>query len=258
MHLKLKYIWLLILLGCALSAAIFFSQTSNNQTKNDRQHILLITLPKSGSTYLAKMIADSLGYSHARKVHFSAKVSNTSNHYIGVMEPIDISELKSTKTKIVLHVRDPRQALLSLYWHLHDDHQTEFVPNELKDWYYSQDMKVQLDWMIENLLPRFVAWIEDWVALKEEEDRTNDGIPILITTYDELVENDIALSIKILKFYAIEYQDLILLTPPKDKQVRFRNGDPGEWRFAFSRTQKERMSELVPTRLLERFNWSKT
>lgn len=203
------------------------------------------------------MLANTLGYSHTRKVHLSAKVNTTNNYYIGVMEPIDLSALKSENAKIVLHVRDPRQALLSLYWHLHDDHQTEFVPDETKNWYYSQDMEVQLDWMIENLLPRLVSWIEDWVALKAEEDKTKDGLPILITTYEELIENDIALSIKILKFYAIEYNDSILSAPLKNKEVRFRKGDPEEWRFAFSATQRERISELVPTRLLERFNWSK-
>lgn len=248
-----------------------------------KPNILLITLPKSGSTYLAKMLTENLGYERNHlcsiydkttrqlmsnvkyfrnknsilfKEHFSAPFGTAQPYYIKVMGRLDVDSLRANKQKIILHLRDPRQVLVSLYWHIEEHPDGELIPFQFKHWYFAQNKSGKLDWLIENLLPIVTSWTADWLAFKEREDATANGLPILITTYDEMITDKHALYTKILDFYGMERNYTSLQTPAKDYQVRFRKGDPEEWRATFSAQQKQRIAELIPPELLQRFGWS--
>lgn len=252
-------------------------------SNNLKSNILLITLPKSGSTYLTQMIKDNLGYSLNRissiyhketgylmsnikafrgtnsivfKEHFSAPYGTAEPYRIKVMGRLDVDSLRVNKQKMILHLRDPRQVLLSLYWHIEEDPEGGLIPYEVVEWYSSQTRTTKLDWMIENMLPILISWTENWVKFKDQEDRINNGLPILITTYDEMVADNEGLYAKILAFYNIERNYANFVAPDKNRKVRFRKGDAEEWRTTFSATQKQRIAELMPTSLLQRFGWS--
>lgn len=241
-------------------------------------NIILISMPKSGSTFLVSALQNNLHYKRRNIVspYYGQKNYNSSlaaffatpsliakEHYrapnsrasdkIDFMSPIEISYLKKYTNKIVIHARDPRQAMLSLVHHILEDPKSIFIAAELRPWFDTQTFYKKIDWGIDNLLPSLVAWLEDWMKLKDQEDNSRNGIKILVTTYDELISDDKLLYAKILDFYQIAHLDYI--APKKDSRVRYRVGNPKEWQSACSPTQQKRIAQIVPRDLLQRFGW---
>jgi len=52
---------------------------------------------------------------------------------------------------------------------------------EMSDDYMSWSFDERLKWQIENYLPRQVQWIENWLALAEEDTQ----VELLITKYED-------------------------------------------------------------------------
>ncbi len=241
-------------------------------------NIVLISMPKSGSTFILSAIKDNLHYqrrnlvsiyygqqnyqnnlaaffatpSLVAKEHFRAPNSIPSDR-IDFMSPLETSCLKKYTDKFVLHVRDPRQALLSLVHHIIDDPESTFIAADLRPWFDAQPFDKKVDWGISNLLPTLVTWLEDWMFFKDQEDKIENGMQILITTYDELLADDKLLYAKILDFYQIEH--LGYIAPKKDSRVRYRSGNPKEWQSVCSAAQKKKIAQIVPQDLLQRFGW---
>jgi hypothetical protein len=272
------YKFVLTLLCClAVSISAAFAKTVGDS------NIILNALPKSGSTYLMHLLKTNLGYqrkniysfydyqantfqsnlqwffktkSTIAKEHFTAPLNIARQTTINFMAPLDIPKLKLYTSKIIIHVRDPRQALLSLTHHINADQNSAFVPAANRSWYNNLKFSQQIDWGIENLLPQLVSWIDNWLIYKTQEEHKPDGLQILVTTYDELITNEKALYQKILQFYAIANHQQQFISPIKNAQVRFRKGELNEWRSVYSSAQKQRIAAIVPVRILQTFNWT--
>jgi len=275
--------------------------TSNSRHKN----IVFAALPKSGSTYLLESLHQNLGYQHmpspsdlrkepsvvafhtcyntraslqdspkVSEEFFQKKLQVARVHYHAPRVVDDkkrglplfsADKLKKNGNKMIVHLRDPRQALVSYVHHLNKNINSarglSFVLPDLSWWdydfsgYCGTDFKTQMDWAIENHLPHIVHWMNDWVAFKDTEDKSPNGVKIMITTYDELVENESQLFQKIADFYGIPFDMTHFKPVAKNVSVRFRKGERDEWRSVLTEAQKNRMAEIVPVELLRRFNW---
>ena len=155
--------------------------------------------------------------------------------------------------KFVLHLRDPRQAMLSWLYHVEEN-----KTNHYGVWsddicpsieYFSWSLEKKIDWQIENYLPQLVQWIQQWVNIINSK-----KFDILVTRYEDLVENPELFFENILKFYNLQDTKTILTKPEKNKW-HFRKGQIDEWKTVLNSKQIIRMHELIPIDLLEYFSW---
>ena len=164
--------------------------------------ILINTMPKSGSIYLTRTIATSLGIEYSltslvdglfptyhmnpaalerficgavvRQEHFDASPHNLAMcaHYVD---------------RLVLHVRDPRQATLSWTHHFNrlrdlDPSSTVGTIRQPPEDYCCWPFKRQLDWHIDGHLVSLVEWLRQWISAEGKS-----SLKILRTQYEELV-----------------------------------------------------------------------
>lgn len=231
--------------------------------------ILINTMPKSGSVYIHKHLGQALGmpfsnlgngYTLADQVHywnaksFAAGSSIAQNHF----EPSDINVqiLDRVIGRWVLHIRDPRQALLSWVHHLdllkaegRDDALLWVVP-AAPSGYFERSLADKIDWNIAHYFSALVAWLLGWLKVYDRG-RFN----ILLTSYDELITDERRLFDRILDFHGIPRQRFQFTPLPKDRDVHFRKGDPEEWRSVFSGPQIDACNAHLPDGLLDRFGW---
>jgi hypothetical protein len=79
---------------------------------------------------------------------------------------------------------------------------------------------------------------------------------ILLSTYSEIVSSEENYLFKILDFYNIPRNRFVLSELKRTiNDMHFRVGREDEWRDVFTREQIIRTTDIIGTRLLERFNW---
>ncbi len=125
--------------------------------------ILLNTMPKSGSVYILKSLAIITGL---KTMH----LGDPSNGKIGIEDILafcgggyvaqnhlassaeNLQILQQFKPKMLLHLRDPRQALLSWVYHVDWKNKTEglIVPGQPR--YFESSLSSKIDWQIESHL----------------------------------------------------------------------------------------------------------
>jgi hypothetical protein len=232
--------------------------------------ILFNTLPKSGSVFIVNMLAqglntdiDTISYGYFpfdlidfRKIKEISRGNKITQEHLDA-SPMNIQILKRFCTRIVLHLRDPRQAMLS--WTHHMNRIKREDKNDLLWWvyptpseeYYGLSLEKQIDWSIDNYLPICVQWVKSWLHMIKE----TPCLDVLVTTYEDFIADNNAFIGKILEFYGIPKEAFCAPTIDKTLLVNYRKGDPNEWREEFTEDQKKRANQIVSEPLLERFHW---
>jgi hypothetical protein len=241
---------------------------ANRQTCRDG--ILLNTMPKSGSVYIQKSLAkilgcrtldagnryaliDQIGLRDARALVGGGYVAQS--HLAPSLENLQI--LQHYRLKMVLHLRDPRQALLSWVHHIDwvtggsdaDEHLLYCTPRPPAA-YFESSLSDKIDWQIDNYLPQLAAWLTRWVAVVDLK-----TIPILITHQDALRNDERALFDSILAFHQLRFNYALPNLPRTLADTHFRRADPLEWRRTFTPEQAARATALIPLSLRQRFGW---
>jgi len=240
--------------------------------KISAQPIIINTLPKSGSMFILHNLAHQIkgGMKSYQEIAYQSFPEDSINISKLIMllygdlitqahfdaSDRNIKLLKQYCPRLILNVRDVRQATLSWVYHL-DKHldNPEMVKQlllPLPNNYSSLSFEKKLDWNIDHYLPSCIKWIEDWLDVEKEQ-----ALEILVTTYENLVEDQLGFFQDIYDFYNIPYKviDSNILKP--SKSLHFRNGTSDEWVYVFTREQKERATSLIPEKLFERFQWIK-
>jgi hypothetical protein len=236
-----------------------------------REGILLNTMPKSGSAYVSISLVKIL---QLRTMHISNQYSLIDQinieqtrtfsrggflsqaHLAPSSENLQV--LQYFKLKLVLHLRDPRQALLSWVHHLdwlsggsETCEALLFATPLPPSGYFNFSLSRKIDWQIENWLPQLITWTTQWVSAAD-----SGTIPILITHQDDLRANEKAFFDSILAFYQLNL-DYTLPNPPRTVETtHFRRGDPMEWMQTFTPHQVDRATSMIPQSLGIRFGWN--
>lgn len=275
-HVSIKKISVIVLFGLISLVIIFLKPATNT-------NIVIAAIPKSGSTYLLKSLQLNLGYTRHRliktykdssqvakgkihsffakksvldKSHFRSPINYHTGSALYVLPVLQIPTLKRYSNKLVVHVRDPRQILISLLHHIDNNVDgSSYLTREIKAQYPTWTFEEKIAWGIVNIYPSIVAWIDDWILYKQQQDKIFNGMQILFTTYEEMVLDDQQLYNKILSFYEIPKTENFS-RPAKDKGVLFRKGDPQEFRQIYTKEQLDTLNAMIPTYMLEYFNWS--
>jgi hypothetical protein len=161
--------------------------------------------------------------------------------------------------RMIVHVRDPRQALLSWIHFvvpvIRDMDPVQAIHYGMPDDYLSRDFSRQADWQIEYWLPKLVYWMEGWMDAPSNPWFTTK---IHYSTFERMKQDQKAFFDGILDFYEIERDLFDYPEQPKAPgHFNFRKGDVDEWRAVFSAEQVARVNNLVPSRLLDFFGWTR-
>ena len=238
--------------------------------------ILLVAIPKSGGMFIRTVLAQSLQLQ---------EVGIDSGHFpYGIIMPkpmveflkggqichnhIDASAanlwyLRHTGSKLILHLRDPRPALLSWLHHINtaeagarqDPKLLWMHPViDLGPSYFDLPLAARLQLLIENYGPIFVGWIEAWLKAESAGD-----LDMLVTTYEQFLGDRAAFMERILNFCGIpadQYEDKFAWVWEHRAEYNYRHGDNNEWRTVFTRQQQRDINSMIPSDLAERFGWS--
>ena len=232
--------------------------------------ILLCTLPKSGSTYIHHALTTGLGKEILRAggggLFPNQAIPNESLNelnrrravYLVHCEPSRYNkiEISNRLERMIVHVRDPRQAILS--WAHFIPHVVRFVdpvqglhyglPRKFFDWNFHS----QLDWQIDNFLPKFVNWVRQWY---ETSGDPSFETRILFTTNELLAQDPSEFFARILGFYGIDRDLFSEPHPPVSGALHVRSAKPDEWRTVFTQEQALRASSMLPSELCTFFGW---
>ncbi len=233
--------------------------------------IFLVTLPKSASAYIWEQLWKNLPAAPARvhlghfpyelidphRCRWLGKGGAVVQSHVGPFRHNLVALEYSGVRKLLVHVRDPRQALISWTHHLINRNavnspelsgQDFMPPVEL----VQQNLGDILAWNIEHYLPLEVQWIEDWLEVEAGDRR----FEVLITTYEEFKSDESAFFRKIGEFYGIP--DLnIKPRKPEEGKLHYRKGATKEWMEVFTPEQIARANDIIPGRLFERFGWDR-
>lgn len=159
--------------------------------------------------------------------------------------------------RIWLHLRDPRQAALSAYWHGQGvgqgsgDWETRRLQNEKE----ARDIRLRrvgdvhrydkpFDVQIRENFDRFLCWITSWLMASKVL-----KCDMLFTTYEKMLTDRSAFEKLVLRFHGSEHLRDVFEgeVSPKD---RFRRGLVDEWRTVVDAETCEWMSDRMPQEVL--------
>ncbi|WP_449419493.1 tetratricopeptide repeat protein [Phormidium nigroviride] len=233
--------------------------------------IFLNTLPKSGSMYVLEAISNGLNKPWMRIAVDDGEIISRGDVNILAAEmklahehlPASLRNLcliTETLDRLIVHVRDPRQAMLSWVHHLSKTiAETEDVISLMHiipdaENYFSLSLTDQISWQIEKgHLFVFIKFIEGWL---DAEAAPSFYPKILFTKYEDLAAYPQAFFESILNFYEIDKSRFTFPEPPQQGKLHYRQGRADEWREVFTPEQAAKASSMIPKRLFERFGWS--
>ncbi|MBF0588780.1 MAG: hypothetical protein HQL53_06605 [Magnetococcales bacterium] len=235
--------------------------------------IALVTLPKSGSAYIANKMSKMFNLYQLlisfRAFPYDYIIPGLADIFAkgGLIywshldaSPHNLETLyQANIRKIHLHIRDPRQATLSWAHHLEKEtigisfierfYTSPFIPEHYHTWPFER----KLDWQIRTFLPQSIHWILEWLNIAEHDDRFD----VQISEFAQLKNNPDAVLHNIVTFYAFptKLEHNFDYSTKKGKD-HYRKGELNEWMDVFTEQQIRVAEDLVPDKLKKRFSWT--
>jgi len=238
--------------------------------------IFLNTMPKSRSIFLAYSFAYGLFlkyFAHLRKPGddswyrlLNAEIDPERIRRFAAARQLSQDHIPSTPQnrkwlgrhldRFVVHLRDPRQATLSMIHHVLKDKKegnpVDDVPKCGAPDYFERDLEGQIDVQLDRYLSSLVDFAEGWLDTDEDLDFSPQ---ILFCNQEDLRLDGEAFVARILDFYGLNGFELVGLNFPKPGEMHFRKGLANEWQTVFTRKQQDKAAALISVRLAKAFNW---
>ena len=233
----------------------------------------IVALPKSGGTWLTDTLAQGLGttVSYSSRNTFPTRTIEALTlegavraghvlHEHADASPLNVQALQVFAPRVVLHLRDPRGALLSLFHYLRHQLDTGArLPTGLLHFYPAPPRAVVtgtvgafIDWALSETLEVWVTWIAQWLAIADG----GGPLRVLITDHADIASRPEEVVRRVLAFVDIPQARLQRTAVPMTMEANFRRGDPHEWQAVFSATQRSHAARLIPTEMKRRFDWA--
>jgi len=234
--------------------------------------ILFNTMPKSGSMYIAETLYTGLGVKPMRIsgsyypddliirpwIEELAHGDRLTQEHLPA-HPVNLALIDMHLDRLVIHVRDPRQATLSWLHHVDKlrnqdrDFELAVLHPAPPENYFDGDFAAKLDWQIDHHLPTLIEWTRGWVDADADE---GFNARVLFTRYEQFNADEHAFLDTLLKFLDISADRFTHHgRAPERGVVNFRSGRSGEWREVFSSEQQRRAASMIPAALAEKFDW---
>ena len=275
--------------GNALDAIKYFHISKKIQLQASRENgnvglLFIASMPRSGTGFTLRSLSEGLSIPDGRNLStnsldvtscwfpnyiisppsYATKKQDIPNNIVSSHPSASIenlSVLNLITDKIVVNVRDPRQALLSWIHYMnyfrHTNNIWGVLEANLPDNYFLLSLEKQIDYQIDKFyLPVIIDWIKGWL---EAEQNTSFYPEILFTQYEELTKNSKSYFDTILNFYKISKNDFIYPNKPQFKSnTHIRKGKTDEWLNIFTPSQIDRASKMIPKQLYKKFKWNNT
>ena len=235
-----------------------------------RQTILITTVPKSASESIWNKLAEglSLGQCHLSlglfpdccllpsRVHFAAQGGLIVKEHIGATAHNRSTLVEFGLDRVVVHLRDPRQAMLSWVHFVRDDISRRLLaplwrkivpPSEV----FARSLEAQLDWGIDRYLPYLIDFVQDWT---EAEDDPESGLRVHFASFERFRLDPEGYMDGVLDFYDVD--KAAFRQDSEAEVVHLRKGLIDEWREVLTPAQKERAWALIPDGMAERQGWT--
>ena len=247
-----------------------FAQRLSDARARGLPGILLNSLPKSASESIWNKLAEGLGMAQG---HVSLGLFPDCclfSHRLGLLAeggliakehipatPHNLDSLAACGIgKLVLNLRDPRQASLSWAHFVKTDVSMRLLapiwreivpPRQVLD----SDFPHLLDWVIERYLPLSLTWIAGWT----EEMARGDAATVRVhaARFETFREDPATYFSELLDFLEIERAAFSLTATAET--VHLRRGATDEWRSVFSPEQTERAWAKIPAALAAFWGW---
>lgn len=163
--------------------------------------------------------------------------------------PENITRLKRAGIKkMIVHVRDPRQALVSMLHHF------DMYPDQMAEDRSQAAAGHSMSEQARNVLRVYenaIGWISEWVDAEPE-------IEILFSTHEQFVTGRAHFIERYLEFYSADrqhfsYEDAVRQNEGTD--YHFRSGRTDEWRQVLDPDLADQLSAMLPGELKSKFGW---
>lgn len=246
--------------------------------------ILLITVPKSGSVYTSEAlrtgfttplqqytISSNIFMSdvlrHQEVLKFTRNQKGLCQNHLPA-SAYNLAILDGEIDRYVVHVRDPRQATLSWWHHIHK--QKESNPNMLymndfgndqyfnRDEFFSLTNHDQIDYLIDTQLLAICQWIDNWISASKSSNRN-----ILFTNHRNLKVNPEEYFKSIANFFEHPIDEFKMPDKPTKGVHHYRKGTSDEFRGHFTKLQLQKSwtrmaSNHWENRFTDIFGWEKS
>jgi hypothetical protein len=209
-----------------------------------RSHLVTAFLPKSGTEWISHVLRKSM-WSGGSRVRGGKWGLDEGSLEISVVEQVmregglcgshihpggqNLEILKYYQPNVLIHVRDPRQALVSAVHFFNSNKQ--FLHNELllkinglpKN-YFDLPVDKQIDFLIPTFFRYALDWISKWEQVMDQSILDN----VIFLKYENFIANETS--------YFQDVFDLVGLnctyekTSPKANERNFRSGSKDEWK----------------------------
>lgn len=232
--------------------------------------IVINTLPKSASESIWNRLAEGLGLAQS---HLSlglfpdcclvpARVKSAASGGLIAKEhlsatPFDLQQLADNGlTKVVFHVRDPRQATLSWAHFARDDVSMRLMAPIWRKTVppaaiLRADFATLLDWCIDRYLPIAIDFMRGWVDASNDPEQP---VEVLFLTFEQFLSEPERYIAEVLGFYGIPPE--AFAAEAEAEVVHMRRGLADEWRDVFTPAQQKRAWQLIPSDLAKAYGWT--
>ncbi|MBF0266286.1 MAG: sulfotransferase domain-containing protein [Gammaproteobacteria bacterium] len=149
--------------------------------------------------------------------------------------------------KTIVHIRDPRQVILSMAHHF----STEFYLTgafpllEAPANFLELDLTEKLNFIIDRFASELNQWLLGWIELFENKQK---NFQIMLTNHEILKNRPEYLFQEIMKFYGIEQIEFNYERPVVGK-AHYRKGTRNEWEKVFTEEQKQKVNSIFSDKI---------
>lgn len=249
-----------------------FLQRRNAAMLSGLPPILITTLPKSASESIWNRLAEGLGLAQShismglfpdccilgpRARSFADGGVIAKEHVPATPHNLEMLAAAGVG-RVLVHLRDPRQALVSWAHFVADDVSLRLLapiwrrivpPAQV----LARGLPAVTDWSVEHYLPLQVAWVEGWLKAAEAAPQ---GLKVHFLDFEGFKSDAEGYLAEALRFFRIDPAAFESARSAAAEVVHLRRGETDEWRRVLSPAQRQRAEALVPAALAERFGWS--
>lgn len=223
-------------------------------------HIIIAAAPKSGSTYLAKLMVELTGYPTLSFVRMGKRSEQdfyepfmldwyernvvVKQHCMGHEANIDL--LRKYQEKPVILSRNLFDMIISRRDHIYRDEYSFVFPTGYIDQnFYHLCEEEQLNQLIEIIGPWYINFYVNWYHSVQ-----NNAVESLWLTYEELLADKVGTLKRICDFYGLDksiesIESAVAFTDGKKEETRFNQGVSGRGNALLTDAQKSRLQQLT-------------
>ncbi|MEM7171737.1 MAG: hypothetical protein AAF530_16320 [Pseudomonadota bacterium] len=233
--------------------------------------LLINTVPKSASESIWNQLAEGLGIAQG---HLSIAVypdcclipdrlrsaqggGLIAKEHIPAT-PFNLQVLRDHGvTRLIFHVRDPRQVALSWAHFVRDDVSMRMMGPIWRKIVPPADVlkagdEGLIDWCIARFLPSLLDFIGGWWRVAQDP---QSGLAVTFLSFEQFLDNPQGYMDQALAALGVDKS--LYDASAQGETIHLRKGQTEEWREAFTKKQKAAAWEALPKELRNAFGWKK-